>query len=77
MPSSPLRMPSAAVRVRIEATVSNLHLTVTDTGRWKTPEPEANSHRGRGIELMRAIMQEVTISSSPDGTTIDMHMRIA
>ncbi|MET0237783.1 MAG: SpoIIE family protein phosphatase [Kibdelosporangium sp.] len=69
--------PSDAVKVRIEATVGNLHLTVTDTGRWKTPQPEANSHRGRGIGLMRAIMHDVTISSGPDGTIIDMDMRIA
>nr|WP_225953309.1 SpoIIE family protein phosphatase [Kibdelosporangium phytohabitans] len=70
-------MPSAMVRVRAEALSDRLHVTVTDTGRWKTPQPEANPHRGRGIGLMRALTREFTINSSPDGTIVDMHMGIA
>ncbi|WP_446037983.1 SpoIIE family protein phosphatase [Streptomyces sp. SID1121] len=69
--------PGAPVHFRAEAFVDNLHLTITDTGRWKTPQPELNAHRGRGMGLMHALMHDVTITSGPTGTTVDMHTRIA
>ncbi|MFD7656818.1 SpoIIE family protein phosphatase [Actinosynnema sp. NPDC059797] len=65
-----------AVRLRARALVGDLYLTVTDTGHWKTPQPELNAHRGRGVALMRALMQQVTITPGPVGTTVDMHLRI-
>lgn len=68
--------PGGTIRFRAEAYVDNLHLTITDTGAWKAPQPEANTHRGRGTALMRALMQQVTITPGPSGTTVDMHTRI-
>ncbi len=65
------------VRLRATAVADRLHLTVVDTGSWKPPDPDPNSHRGRGIILMRALMQDVTIEQSETGTTIHMHTRIA
>ncbi|MFV2117111.1 SpoIIE family protein phosphatase [Streptomyces sp. Act-28] len=69
--------PGEVVRLRAEAFADDLRLTIADTGHWKTPQPELNAHRGRGVTLMRALMQHVTITPSPSGTTVDMHMRIA
>ncbi|MFD1832219.1 SpoIIE family protein phosphatase [Streptomyces desertarenae] len=69
--------PGDIIHLRAEAFVDNLRLTVADTGRWKTPRPEANTHRGRGVALMRAMMQQVTINPGPAGTTVEMHTRIA
>jgi PAS domain S-box-containing protein len=69
-------MPGGTVRMRAEALVDQMRLTVTDTGRWKPPQPQANTHRGRGITLMRALMQYVTITPGPGGTTVDMRTRI-
>ncbi|GIH94295.1 SpoIIE family protein phosphatase [Planobispora siamensis] len=69
--------PGRTVRLRAVATAGDLHLTVVDSGRWKTPQPEANSHRGRGIALMRALMHEVSIAPGAAGTTVDMHARIS
>ncbi|MER6693154.1 SpoIIE family protein phosphatase [Streptomyces minutiscleroticus] len=69
--------PGETIRLRAEALVHDLRLTVADTGRWKTPQPELNTHRGRGVGLMRAVMQKVTITPGPSGTTVDMHTRIA
>ncbi|MER6474144.1 SpoIIE family protein phosphatase [Streptomyces collinus] len=69
--------PGQAVRLRAEALVDHLHLTVADSGLWKVPQPERNTHRGRGITLMRAMMQQVTITPGPSGTTVDMQMRIS
>jgi len=69
--------PGSRIRLRATATVDDLTLTVADTGRWKVPQPEVNTHRGRGITLMRALMQRVTITPGEAGTTVDMHTRIA
>ncbi|GAA4102728.1 SpoIIE family protein phosphatase [Actinomadura miaoliensis] len=65
------------VRLRAEALVDHLRVTVADTGRWKPPQPKADNHRGRGLTLMRALMQHVTITPGPDGTTVTMDTRIA
>ncbi|MFF5029828.1 SpoIIE family protein phosphatase [Streptomyces collinus] len=69
--------PGQAVRLRAEALVDHLRLTVADSGLWKAPQPERNTHRGRGITLMRAMMEQVTITPGPSGTTVDMQMRIS
>jgi anti-sigma regulatory factor (Ser/Thr protein kinase) len=50
-------------------------VTVIDAGSWKQPVKAA--HRGRGISLMRALMQDVTIKPLASGTTVQMHARIA
>jgi PAS domain S-box-containing protein len=65
------------VRLTAQVTATDLRLTVADTGTWKTPDPGANTHRGRGVGLMRALMQQVTIEPGAAGTTVDMQMRIA
>jgi len=57
--------------------VSDLTLTIADSGQWKAPQPEVNVQRGRGVTLMRALMQQVTITPGDTGTTVDMHTRIA
>ncbi|MFD6798000.1 SpoIIE family protein phosphatase [Streptomyces cyaneofuscatus] len=69
--------PGDTVYFRAEASVDNLRLTIADSGRWKVPQPERNAHRGRGMGLMRALMQQVTVIQGPAGTTVDMHTRIA
>ncbi|MFE9681798.1 SpoIIE family protein phosphatase [Streptomyces sp. NPDC006285] len=69
--------PGETVRLRAEAHVDVLHLTIADSGRWKQPQPHLNTHRGRGVGLMNALMQQVTITADPAGTTVDMHTRIA
>ena len=65
-------------RVRLDATalVDEVQLTITDTGGWKTPEPASNAHRGRGITLMRGLMQDVTIEPDAAGTTVHLTARI-
>ncbi|MGV9727726.1 SpoIIE family protein phosphatase [Streptomyces albogriseolus] len=68
--------PGEGVRLRAVALVDTLRVTVADSGRWKDPHPGANAHRGRGMSLMRAMMQQVTVSPGPSGTTVDMQMRI-
>jgi PAS domain S-box-containing protein len=68
--------PGQQVRLRAAATVNQLRLTVTDSGRWKASQPGKNPHRGHGIPLMRALMQHVSIEQGSVGTTVDMQLRI-
>jgi anti-sigma regulatory factor (Ser/Thr protein kinase) len=64
--------PGATIRLRAELLTDGLRLTVADSGRWKTPLSGSDSDRGRGIALMRALMDSVTVTPSPDGTTVAM-----
>ncbi|HEY0636055.1 MAG TPA: SpoIIE family protein phosphatase, partial [Pseudonocardiaceae bacterium] len=48
-----------------------LVVTVTDHGTWRTPEPVPGT-RGRGLLMMRAFMDEVTVTPGAGGTTVRM-----
>jgi anti-sigma regulatory factor (Ser/Thr protein kinase) len=48
-------------------------ITVRDAGGWKE---HVASDRGRGIELMRALMDRVEVSPGPEGTTVTMVRRL-
>ncbi len=67
--------PDGTIRLLASALADRLHVTVIDTGSWKPPVTAVS--RGRGIALMRALMQEVTIQQRTSGTTVHMHARIA
>jgi anti-sigma regulatory factor (Ser/Thr protein kinase) len=70
--------PGGTIRLLAAVTAGALHLTVTDTGTWKAPQPQtrARHDRGRGITLMRGLVDQVTITPQPAGTTVDMYTRI-
>jgi PAS domain S-box-containing protein len=68
--------PGQPIRLRAEATVSRLRLTVTDSGRWRATPPVADPLRGHGIALMRALMEQVTIEPGADGTTVGLETAI-
>ncbi|MGH3068121.1 MAG: SpoIIE family protein phosphatase [Streptosporangiaceae bacterium] len=68
--------PGQHIRLRAEATVSRLRLTVTDTGRWRATPPVADPLRGHGIALMRALMQQVTIEPGSAGTTVALEVAL-
>ncbi|OBA68918.1 ATPase [Mycobacterium sp. 1554424.7] len=65
-------------RISLGATilVDQVRLTITDTGSWKAPQPAASTNRGRGIALMRGLMQDVTINPEAAGTTVHLCARI-
>ncbi|APE15418.1 ATP-binding protein [Mycolicibacterium pallens] len=49
----------------------NLTVTIADQGHWRESTPATQSRsRGRGIPLMRALADQVTIDSSALGTTV-------
>lgn len=68
--------PGGLVSVRASAFVDGLRVTITDTGKWKPSEPGADIRRGRGLTLMKGLMDDFTISSDIDGTTVDLFTRI-
>ena len=68
--------PGEQIRLRAAATMTQLRLTITDTGRWKISRSAGRTNRGHGIPLMRALMQRVTIEPGDAGTTVDMQLRI-
>jgi anti-sigma regulatory factor (Ser/Thr protein kinase) len=68
--------PDGRVRLRAIALPDRLHVSVTDNGDWKIPTDLPSLHRGRGVALMRALMQDVTIDPQTTGTTVHMNARI-
>ncbi|MBJ8337646.1 SpoIIE family protein phosphatase [Antrihabitans sp. YC3-6] len=59
------------VTVTAVATVDELRFTVSDTGTWKEQAADPG-YRGRGLPMMRALTDEVTIERSDAGTTVRM-----
>lgn len=54
-----------------------LQVTVSDNGTWKAPRKVvAGVVRGRGIVLMRGLMEDFTIDSGDSGTIVHLHARI-
>ncbi|MBW0013677.1 SpoIIE family protein phosphatase, partial [Mycobacterium sp.] len=68
--------PEGTITVGATALVDQVQLTITDSGEWKPPQPAASVDRGRGIGLMRGLMQGVTIDSRSTGTTVHLSARI-
>lgn len=64
------------ITLRATALVDRVRVTVADTGSWKAAQPPGNSHRGRGIPLMRDLMHDVDIDRGGSGTTVRLDVRI-
>ena len=72
--------PGERVSLTAFVTAEDLHLAVIDTGSWRTPRPPQGGtmrSRGRGLPLIRALMQRVTIDTGRTGTTVNMRTRIS
>lgn len=68
--------PGGLVTLSASAFVDQLHLSIVDTGMWKTARPGADITRGRGVTLMHALMDDVSIQSDEGGTTVHLYARI-
>ena len=69
-------VPPVQITLTARATHAMVQLTVTDTGTWRSPpegrEQPSPGTRGHGIIFMHALMDDVTIDSSPQGTTVTL-----
>ncbi len=68
--------PEGTISLRATAVVDGLHVSVIDTGVWKIPRQVPNEYRGRGLSLMRCLVQDLSIHSNDAGTTVHMYARI-
>jgi PAS domain S-box-containing protein len=68
--------PGQEIRLRAAITANWLQLTVADSGRWLPPGPEPTPYRGKGLHLMRTLMDNVSIDPGTAGTTVTMDVRI-
>jgi anti-sigma regulatory factor (Ser/Thr protein kinase) len=53
---------------------ADVEVIVRDSGTWRTA---ARTHWGRGLELMRSLMDGVEVDTLPDGTSVRMRRRLA
>jgi serine phosphatase RsbU (regulator of sigma subunit)/anti-sigma regulatory factor (Ser/Thr protein kinase) len=63
----------AAIEVEARVDGDVVRMMVRDWGQWRE---QRGQHRGRGIALMRGLMDEVDVTSGPDGTTVRMWRRV-
>ncbi|HZQ83185.1 MAG TPA: SpoIIE family protein phosphatase [Acidimicrobiales bacterium] len=66
-------------RVEIEARVEapDIVVTVSDHGTWRAPGDRAPDEGGRGLQIIRALMDEAEITPTADGTRIRMRRRLS
>jgi signal transduction histidine kinase/DNA-binding response OmpR family regulator/serine phosphatase RsbU (regulator of sigma subunit) len=67
---------AAGGRLRLHArrTADRLVVTVQDDGHWT--EPVVRDGRGKGLRIMRALMDTVSIVPGPDGTRVELTRRL-
>jgi PAS domain S-box-containing protein len=68
--------PEGVISLRANAVADGLEVRVIDSGVWKTPRQVPGEYRGRGISLMRCLVQDLSIHSNDTGTTVHMYARI-
>lgn len=68
--------PPAPANFRLEATVRDgmLSISVSDQGEWREPRGQ---HRGRGMAIMNAVMDDVDVRAQDDGTRVALQKRVA
>ncbi len=68
--------PPVQITLSARAAPTRVQLTVTDTGSWRHPLPDreqpAPGTRGHGVIFMHALMDDVMIDPSADGTTVTL-----
>ena len=54
-----------------------LTVTVRDTGSWREPRSSGKGDRGRGLSIMRGLMDGVEVTPSGRGTTVFLRRRLS
>ena len=64
------------LEITVRTTSTGLALTVADNGRWHAPASTVPGQRGHGSRLMRALVDTVTITPTPQGTTVELRKEL-
>jgi anti-sigma regulatory factor (Ser/Thr protein kinase) len=64
----------ASFTVRCVHDAGSVSVTVSDQGRWRTVRPPGG---GRGLEIMRHLMDSVEVERSPQGTVVAMTKQLS
>jgi anti-sigma regulatory factor (Ser/Thr protein kinase) len=64
----------ATFTIRCEYAGQQARITVRDVGRWRTARPHTG---GRGLEIMRSLVDEVNIDSDQHGTVVTITKRLS
>jgi serine/threonine-protein kinase RsbW len=69
--------PDGTIVLAIDADGDTLTCSVSDQGRFESPPstPDKFAEGGRGLAAISHVMDDVQLSTSPDGTTIRLHKR--
>jgi anti-sigma regulatory factor (Ser/Thr protein kinase) len=62
------------VLIEAESEEGRLQVAVTDHGRWRHPRPDDS--RGRGLDLVRAVIGDIDVERGESGTTVRMRVGI-
>jgi anti-sigma regulatory factor (Ser/Thr protein kinase) len=62
-----------SVRLTVQVSGTDVRITVADSGSWRPPRQVP--YRGNGLNMMRATMQDVTITAGDTGTTVEMRAK--
>ncbi|MEV8371120.1 SpoIIE family protein phosphatase [Kribbella sp. NPDC056861] len=68
--------PAQRIQVSGSVTADDIQLKVADGGRWRQPRPVEDIQRGRGLALMRGLVNRVTVTTGTAGTTVNLQTRI-
>ncbi|MDO3639015.1 SpoIIE family protein phosphatase [Mycolicibacterium arseniciresistens] len=68
--------PEGTVTLSATVLADRLRVRVVDTGAWRPPRAVADVSRGRGIILMKGLMDDFAIDSDGAGTTVNLSVRI-
>ena len=70
-----LEGPVAPVRVSLDRDATDITIEIVDEGAWR--QDGEDPERGLGMSLIRALMDEVDVRPSDDGTVVTMRRRIS
>jgi anti-sigma regulatory factor (Ser/Thr protein kinase) len=63
------------VQIEAESDEGWLRVSVSDHGRWRHPRPDDS--RGRGLDLVRAVIGDVDVERGEGGTTVRMRVGLS
>ena len=70
----PLARDDGDIGLDAELTDGDVTIVIEDRGAWRPAGPKTD--RGRGFEFMHALMENVDVERSPDGTHVRLRRRL-